>query len=96
MVCMCEFVNTVFTWSSNIFIVVWCTFQIALMLLVPHGQRKWHVGEVPQCMGKVFEVGVLGLIPHRPMSYQIYYVLHNVGGVKCQPFLKHSNHWKRH
>ena len=21
--------------------------------------------------------------------------LHNVGGVKCQPFLKHSNHWKR-
>ena len=19
----------------------------------------------------------------------------NVGGVKCQPFLKHSNHWKR-
>ena len=70
MVCMCEFVNTVFTWSSNIYIVVWCTFQIALMLLVPHGQRKWHVGEVPQCMGKVFEVGVLGLIPHRPMSYQ--------------------------
>ena len=22
--------------------------------------------------------------------------LRNVGGVKCQPFLKHSNHWKRH
>ena len=22
-------------------------------------------------------------------------VLHNMGGVKCQPFLKHSNHWKR-
>ena len=22
-------------------------------------------------------------------------VLRNVGGVKCQPFLKHSNHWKR-
>ena len=21
--------------------------------------------------------------------------LHNVGGVKCQPFLKRSNHWKR-
>ena len=21
--------------------------------------------------------------------------LRNVGGVKCQPFLKHSNHWKR-
>ena len=21
--------------------------------------------------------------------------LHNVGGVKCQPFLKHSDHWKR-
>ena len=21
--------------------------------------------------------------------------LSNVGGVKCQPFLKHSNHWKR-
>ena len=21
--------------------------------------------------------------------------LHNVGGVKCQPFLKCSNHWKR-
>ena len=21
--------------------------------------------------------------------------LHNVGGVKCQPFLKHSNNWKR-
>ena len=21
--------------------------------------------------------------------------LHNVGGVKCQPFLKHGNHWKR-
>ena len=21
--------------------------------------------------------------------------LHNVGGVKCQPFLKHSNYWKR-
>ena len=21
--------------------------------------------------------------------------LHNIGGVKCQPFLKHSNHWKR-
>ena len=20
--------------------------------------------------------------------------LRNVGGVKCQPFLKHSNHWK--
>ena len=20
--------------------------------------------------------------------------LHNVGGVKCQPFLNHSNHWK--
>ena len=22
-------------------------------------------------------------------------VLRNMGGVKCQPFLKHSNHWKR-
>ena len=22
--------------------------------------------------------------------------LRNVGGVKYQPFLKHSNHWKRH
>ena len=22
--------------------------------------------------------------------------LRNVGGVECQPFLKHSNHWKRH
>ena len=22
-------------------------------------------------------------------------MLRNVGGVKCQPFLKHSNHWKR-
>ena len=22
-------------------------------------------------------------------------VLRNVGGVKCQPFLKQSNHWKR-
>ena len=21
--------------------------------------------------------------------------LRNVGGVKCKPFLKHSNHWKR-
>ena len=21
--------------------------------------------------------------------------LRNVGGIKCQPFLKHSNHWKR-
>ena len=21
--------------------------------------------------------------------------LRNTGGVKCQPFLKHSNHWKR-
>ena len=21
--------------------------------------------------------------------------LHNVGGIKYQPFLKHSNHWKR-
>ena len=21
--------------------------------------------------------------------------LRNVGGVRCQPFLKHSNHWKR-
>ena len=21
--------------------------------------------------------------------------LRNVGGVKCQPFLRHSNHWKR-
>ena len=21
--------------------------------------------------------------------------IRNVGGVKCQPFLKHSNHWKR-
>ena len=21
--------------------------------------------------------------------------LHNIGGVKCQPFLKHSNHWKQ-
>ena len=21
--------------------------------------------------------------------------LRNVGGVKCRPFLKHSNHWKR-
>ena len=21
--------------------------------------------------------------------------LRNVGGVKCMPFLKHSNHWKR-
>ena len=21
-------------------------------------------------------------------------VLHNVGGVKCQPYLKHGNHWK--
>ena len=20
-------------------------------------------------------------------------VVHNVGGVKCQPFLKHSNYW---
>ena len=20
-------------------------------------------------------------------------VLHNVGGVKCEPFLKHSNYW---
>ena len=20
--------------------------------------------------------------------------LHNIGEVKCQPFLKHSNHWK--
>ena len=40
------------------------------MLLVPHGQRMWHVGEVPQGMGKVFEVGVHGLILHRPISYQ--------------------------
>ena len=23
------------------------------------------------------------------------FVLRNVGGVKCQPFLKHSNHWKQ-
>ena len=22
-------------------------------------------------------------------------MLRNVGGVKCQPFLKHRNHWKR-
>ena len=22
-------------------------------------------------------------------------MLHNMGGVTCQPFLKHSNHWKR-
>ena len=23
------------------------------------------------------------------------WVLHNMGGVKCQPFLKHSIHWNR-
>ena len=34
----------------------------------------------------------------REISFSsLYYdpIIRNVGGVKCQPFLKHSNHWKR-
>ena len=37
------------------------------------------------------------------MQVYIYYVrphlvvptLHSMGGIKCQPLLKHSNHWKQ-
>ena len=31
----------------------------------------------------------------RPHFSSVVLVSHNVGGVKYQPFLKHSNHWKQ-
>ena len=31
----------------------------------------------------------------RPLFSSVVLGLCNVGGIKCQPFQKHSNHWKR-
>ena len=57
---------------------------------------SWRASKASETLSGVTNViGDIYIWYVRPPFSSAFPGLHNVGGVKCQPFLKHSNHWKR-